>query len=136
MSAISEMLEPAQQAVCGNSLRRIAHNFSIEVVALDETSVAKSAALLPTGTEVFVAGLPKEDKSRQISAAIQLHEMGHTPVPHIVARNIESRQVLEDLVQGFTSKAFVERALILAGDRDKSRGPYADSLDLLDTGVF
>jgi methylenetetrahydrofolate reductase (NADPH) len=71
-----------------------------------------------------------------VAAAAQLKRGGLSPVPHIVARNIEHRAALDGLLARLTASAGIDRALILGGDRDKSAGIYGSSLELIETGLL
>ena len=110
--------------------------YSTEVTARDRRSIEAARDLLPRGSEVFIAAIPGESEDRLVAAAVALRAAGMVPVPHIVARNIESRKGLEDLVGRLTGEAGLDRALVLGGDRDNPAGAFDSSLQLLQTGVF
>ena len=111
-------------------------NYSSEVTARDRKSIEAARELLPQGAEVFIAAIPGESADRLVAAAVQLREAGMVPVPHIVARNIESRRELEDLIARLVAEAGLDRALMLGGDRDKPAGAFDCSLQLLQSGVL
>lgn len=110
--------------------------FSVEVTSRDTPSVEAAKELLPAGTEVFVANLPKETADVLIRAARALRDAGLSPVPHIVARNIASLGDLESMVARLAGEAGVERALVLGGDRDHPAGTFDSALQLIRTDVF
>jgi methylenetetrahydrofolate reductase (NADPH) len=111
-------------------------NLSVELVAIDKASIRAAGALFRQGTEVFIANLPKHRAGKQLEAAIELRRSGMTPVPHFVARNFESTAEFESLMNGLSQQAAVDTALVLGGDRDQPLGPYSESLQLLDSGLF
>ena len=58
-----------------------------------------------------------------IEACVRYRRAGFRPVPHLVARNIESADKLRFLLGRLAGDAEVERALVLGGDRDEPAGP-------------
>lgn len=130
---MNTMAAPAQLA---DPLARFLEKISVEIVSIDKASIEAAGKLFKSGTEVFIASLPKHKALKQIEAAIDLRKSGLTPVPHIVARNIADEAELESLLRGLAHHAGVDSALVLGGDRDKSLGSYDDSLQLLETGLF
>ena len=130
MAAIIEQLG-ASAALAG-----ILQNYSVEVTSRDRKSVEAAPDLLPKGTEVFIAALPGDSDDLLVGAAAKLKQAGLTPVPHVVARNIDSRKHLDALLGRLTGEAGVDRALILGGDRDKPAGEYLASLELIQTGLI
>ncbi len=109
--------------------------FSAEITARDRKGLDAAPDILTPGTEVFIAAIPGETVERIVAAAVALRAAKMIPVPHIVARNLESRAQFEDLLNRLVGEAGLDRVLMLGGDRDKSVGPYSSSLELIETGV-
>lgn len=107
-------------------------SFSIETTPLDHGIPAG----LPPGTHVYVASVPKARKDQIVTRAVQLRKAGFVPVPHVVARGLESADALKDLLTHLRMEADVDRALVLGGDTDKPVGPFASSRAILETGLF
>jgi methylenetetrahydrofolate reductase (NADPH) len=57
-------------------------------------------------------------------------------MPHIPARSIESRRVLEEWLWRYRDEAGVDQALVLAGGLPEPRGEYDSAIQLLDSGLF
>jgi methylenetetrahydrofolate reductase (NADPH) len=110
--------------------------YSLEVTPRDREAFEAVAGLLPPLTEVFVANLPDQAPDLLIEACVRHRRAGFRPVPHLVARNIESIEKLRFLLSRLVGDAEIERALVLAGDRDEPAGPFKDALDLLETGLL
>ncbi|WP_028033219.1 methylenetetrahydrofolate reductase [Chelativorans sp. J32] len=110
--------------------------YSVEVTSRDTKSLADVSRILPRGTEVFVANLPTESADVLIEAAARLRSAGLIPVPHIVARNVASKRDLEHMLAGLASKAGVERALVLGGDRDQPAGEFDAALQIIQSGLL
>ena len=111
-------------------------NYSAEVTSGDRKSIDAASTMMQRGAEVFIASLPTDTGDRQVAAAAQLKRAGLTPVPHIVARNLKNHADLDALLGRLVNDAGVDRALILAGDRDHPAGDFKSSLQLLETGLL
>lgn len=118
------------------ALGALLRDYSVEVTSRDTVAVEAVAASLPPKTEVFVANLPKESADVLVQAAQRLRDAGLVPVPHIVARNIANRRGLDDMLARLAGEAGVDRALVLAGDRDDPAGEFDAALQLIETGAF
>jgi methylenetetrahydrofolate reductase (NADPH) len=108
----------------------------LEVTPRDKEAFEAGARLLPPRAEVFVANLPDQTPDLLIDACARYRRAGFRPVPHLVARNIESTDKLRFLLSRLVGDAEVERALVLGGDRDEPAGPFEDALDLLETRLL
>ncbi|HWJ34214.1 MAG TPA: methylenetetrahydrofolate reductase [Steroidobacteraceae bacterium] len=117
-------------------LAELLRNYSAEVTSGDRKSIDAAIGMMRPGSEVFIASLPSDTSDRQVLAAAQLKRAGLTPVPHIVARNIKNVGELDALLGRLTNEAGVDRALILAGDRDQPAGDFKSSQQLLETGIL
>lgn len=118
------------------ALAGLLQNYSAEVIARNRKSLEAAGNLLRPGAEVFIVAIPGESADLLVAAAVQLRRAGLVPVPHIVARNIESRKALDDLLARLVAEAQLDRALVLGGDRDKPAGEFDSSLQLIETGLF
>lgn len=118
------------------ALAALLQTYSVELTARDSRSLDEVTRILTPGTEVFVANLPNESADVLIKAAVSLRRAGLTPVPHIVARNIASRQDLDRMLTGLAGEAGVDQALILGGDRDQPTGEFTAALQLIQTGLL
>lgn len=94
------------------------------------------AGLFPRGTRVYLTDLGEETIADQIEAAKRLKDLAYIPVPHFAARRIQSQQILEQRLAQLARNAGVDDILVIAGGLDKPAGPYASSLDILQTGIF
>ncbi len=119
-----------------SALAAILHDYTAEVTARDRKGLDAAPELMAPGSEVYIAAIPGETVDRIVAAAAHLRRNGLTPVPHIVARNLESFAVLDDLLARLVGEAGLDRALVLGGDRDKPVGEFSSSLELIQTGVF
>lgn len=117
-------------------LRNLLRNYSAEVTSGDRKSIDAAKNMMKPGAEIFIASPPSDPVDRQVAVAAELKRAGLTPVPHVVARNIKNLGELDLLLRRLRDDAGLDRALILAGDRDRPVGDFASSLQILETGLL
>lgn len=109
---------------------------SMEISPRELHRVAQVAALRPAGSCVYIPSLPGLPLTRTLEAIRALRGVGLDPVPHVSARRILDR----DEFTGFLKKAAhehgVHRVLLLGGDEPRPRGPFRDSLQILEEGLL
>jgi methylenetetrahydrofolate reductase (NADPH) len=110
--------------------------YSIEVNPSESKIIDAAPGRLDPGTEVFLTWIPGSNPMDTIAPAAKLRRAGLFPVPHIGARHIESAAQFEQLAARLVGEAGVDRALIIAGDRDKPAGPYDSSLAVMQGGLL
>jgi methylenetetrahydrofolate reductase (NADPH) len=71
-----------------------------------------------------------------LDSAIRLRAAGFSPVPHVAARMFATTVALDGFLEQLTSRANVERLLIIAGDRDRPVGDLRSSLEVIDGGLL
>lgn len=125
--------------LCGAALKarivEFARTASMEVTPHDAHIVSQVAGLLPPGTSVFVAHTPKATLSDVVETAVRVEATGLRATPHIAARRIDSADALRAAARALAAGG-VTQVLAIAGDRDKAAGPYASSLELLQSGIL
>jgi methylenetetrahydrofolate reductase (NADPH) len=67
---------------------------------------------------------------------VRLRKEGMEPVPHLVARRIESLSVLDEFLARLKGEAGVTQVLIVAGDAAKPAGQLYSSLEILESGLL
>lgn len=112
------------------------NGYTAEVTSGDKKSINAAEKMMSKGSEIFVASLPKDTIDKQVAAVVKIRQAGLTPVPHIVARNVENLATLDETLQRFSNEAKVNTALILGGDRDDPIGDFDASLQLIETGLL
>jgi methylenetetrahydrofolate reductase (NADPH) len=117
-------------------LGKLLRNYSAEVTSGDRNSIEAAKRMMAPGAEVLIASLPSDPADHQVSVAAELTAAGLTPVPHVVARNIKNLRDLDLLLGRLRNDAGVDRALILAGDRDRPAGDLGSSLQILESGLL
>ena len=92
--------------------------------------------LLPEGTRVYITDVGVDPLADYVEAARQTEAMGYRAVPHVPVRRIESEPALVDRLKRLTGDAGVTDVLVIAGEADRTMGPFAESMEALRTGAF
>ena len=71
-----------------------------------------------------------------METACALRRAGYNPIPHIAAREMASREVLDDFLARARGEADVKRILVIAGDVGAAKGPYRSSHDVCASGLI
>lgn len=109
---------------------------SIEIPPFRVRTLPDLHALMPAGTRVYLPDLGIADDWEMIAAASAIRNAGAEPVPHLAARRIASRAVLEARLARLAGEAGVRDVLVIAGEQDPPAGPFSSSMDLLETGLL
>jgi methylenetetrahydrofolate reductase (NADH) len=88
------------------------------------------------GTDVTITFLPGDNYHQNIETASALRRAGFNPVPHIAAREIVSREALDDFLARLRGEADVRRVLLIAGDVVAARGPFKSSGEIRASGLL
>jgi methylenetetrahydrofolate reductase (NADPH) len=88
------------------------------------------------GIDVTITFLPGDNTRHTVETATALRRAGFNPVPHIAAREIASRDALDDFLTRASGEAGVSRILVIAGDVARVRGPFKSSLDIRASGLI
>ena len=81
----------------------------------------------PPGTDVTITFLPGDNYRHNVETAAVLRRAGFNPVPHIAAREMPSREALDDFLARIRGEADVTRILLIAGDVAAAKGPFKSS---------
>jgi methylenetetrahydrofolate reductase (NADPH) len=85
---------------------------------------------------VTITFLPGDNYRHNIGTAAALRRAGYNPVPHIAAREMPSREALDDFLARARGEADVTRILLIAGDIAAAKGPFKSSLDVCASGLI
>jgi methylenetetrahydrofolate reductase (NADPH) len=111
-------------------------NASVEMTVHDVPYLPACRSLLGESASVYVSYLPKQTWPEMQRALTAVRAAGFEPIPHVPARQLESRTQLEAVLRGFADDAAVSRILLIAGDRPNPRGPFRSTVDVLRTGLL
>ncbi|TYB80426.1 methylenetetrahydrofolate reductase [Maritimibacter fusiformis] len=110
--------------------------YSIEVMPRTAEKVEDFRALLPAKTRVYIAHIDGTPIDDMVATAARLKAEGFDVMPHFAARMIRDKAMLADWIARYQGEAGVDQALLLAGGLDAPKGAFADSMQMLDTGLF
>jgi methylenetetrahydrofolate reductase (NADPH) len=117
------------------SVQNFVRDYSIEATIPQAHRIERFPDIVASGTRVYIPHTPHTDFRDTVALASRLRKEGMEPVPHIVARRIESLAVLEDLLRQLSERAGVTQALVVAGDV-KPAGQLISSLQILESGLL
>ena len=109
---------------------------SLEMTPREMHRAGEVAALLPADSCVYIPSLPGLPLARTLEAVAAIRAAGLDPVPHVSARRIRDRDEFAEFLKKAVAEQRVHRVLLLGGDEPKSKGPYLDSLQLLESGLL
>lgn len=88
------------------------------------------------GSDVYIAFLSGNDWRRSLAVAGAVRRAGFNPVPHLAAREMASREALDDFLARLAGEAEVKRLLVIGGDSPIVRGPYKACVDVMASGLL
>ncbi len=109
---------------------------SLEVSPRELHRAADVAALLPANTCVYIPSLPGLPLARTLEAIAAMRAAGLDPVPHVSARRILNEEEFRAFLKEAVARHGVHRVLLLGGDEPKPKGPFTDSLQILESGLL
>lgn len=92
--------------------------------------------LIPPATRVALVDLGNLEVTEWAGLTKQMARRGLEPVPHIAARRLTSRGALEERLAAMSGEAGVRDVLVIAGEAERPAGPFASSLDVLESGLL
>jgi methylenetetrahydrofolate reductase (NADPH) len=110
--------------------------FSAETTPGAAAKISDYRALLRPGTTVYITFLPGSDFDDTIAVARRLRAEGFIPVPHIAARSIAGHRHLDEHLRRLSAEADVDQVLCIGGAVDRPLGEFADTMQLLDSGLL
>ena len=124
------------EQVKSKQLAAFLKNFSIEVMPRTAAKIENFNAILPKETKVYIAHLEGVSIEDMISTAKRINFEGYEVVPHLPARIIGNKGILEKWLKLYREEADVKSALLLAGGIANPIGEFEDSMQLAETGLF
>lgn len=128
--------KPAPVQPITEPLTGLLQDFSLEVMPRTAAKIESFADILPAGSRVYVAhldGTPIED---MIATAARIAREGFEVMPHLPARAIADRAMLDDWLARYVGEAGVTQALLLGGGLSAPKGDFHSSMQLIETGLL
>ncbi|MGE6786632.1 methylenetetrahydrofolate reductase [Ensifer adhaerens] len=110
---------------------------SIEILPKQTPAAAELTEILPLGIRVYLTDIGSADTDAEmLAAARRLRDAGLIPVPHLAARRLPSLSALETRIGRLAEAAGVTDMLVIGGGLSAPLGPFASSMDVLETGFL
>jgi methylenetetrahydrofolate reductase (NADH) len=118
------------------AVQNLLSNYSIETTVHQAEHIARFTDIVASGTRIYIPYTPGTTFENAVELSARLRREGMEPVPHVVARRIQSLSVLEDFFARLAGEAGVVQVLVVAGDTAKPAGSLDSSLQVLDSGLL
>jgi methylenetetrahydrofolate reductase (NADPH) len=130
---------PSLQVDDPQTIRRISEfltGYSLEATRPKANDVEALKASAPKGLRIYLSAVAGKPIDEVVAHAKAIRAAGFEPVPHLAARKFASREALAGLLAGLKSEASVRHVLVIAGDSDAARGPFASSIEVIESGLL
>jgi methylenetetrahydrofolate reductase (NADPH) len=108
---------------------------STEITPSEEARLPALAAVLPSGTAVYVAHTPNASFGQVVHAALAVQRAGFAATPHIAVRRVPDARTLRAALEELRA-AGVEQILLIAGDAPRPMGELANTLAILESPLL
>jgi methylenetetrahydrofolate reductase (NADPH) len=109
---------------------------SLEISPRELHRANEVASLLPAGSCIYIPSLPGLPLARALDAIAAIRGAGLDPVPHVSARRIQNREEFRSFLKHASADYGVHRVLLVGGDEPRPKGPFSDSLQILEEGLL
>jgi methylenetetrahydrofolate reductase (NADPH) len=131
--AIPAVRRPVDEAA---AISAFAASASFETTHPSAADFDGLAARWASGTAVYVSAVPARPPAEQIAAAIRLHQLGFTVVPHLAARSFATADELDRWLVRMSEEAQVNTVLVIGGDREAPAGLFHHAVEAIDSGLL
>jgi methylenetetrahydrofolate reductase (NADPH) len=136
MSSPASATEPGLHGPLSARISELLIGGSLELSPRELHRAADVAALLPADSCIYVPSLPGLPLARTLEAVAAIRAAGLDPVPHVSARRILDRDEFGSFLRHAVKDYRVHRVLLLGGDEPRPKGPFVDSLQILESGLL
>ncbi len=117
------------------ALAELTRDFSVEVTPREAPKVPPFGSVLNPGTRIYITFLANTPFEDTLTLAARAVREGMRPVPHLAVRSIPDRATLTAMVAALV-KIGVTEVLVIAGSVSSPAGEYADTMQVLASGVL
>lgn len=110
--------------------------YSIEATRPKDSDIEALKASAPAGTRVYLSAIAGKPIGEIVGQAKAVRIAGFEPVPHLAARKFPSMAALSELLANLNGEAKVRHVLVIAGDSDAAAGPFASSVEVIESGLL
>jgi len=130
---------PTLQADESQAILRISDfltGYSLEATRPKANDVDALKASAPKGMQVYLSAVAGKPIDEVVAHAKAVRAAGFDPVPHLAARKFPSREAFAGLLAKLSAEAAVRHVLVIAGDSDAAAGPFASSMEVIESGLL
>lgn len=127
---------PASATEAAVEVSELLSSGSLEISPRELHRADEVAALRPAGSCVYIPSLPGLPLARTLDAVAAIRRAGLDPVPHVSARRILNGEEFREFLKKASAEHGVHRVLLLGGDEPRPKGPFRDSLQILEEGLL
>lgn len=109
---------------------------SVEVTPKQIEKDPSMLLAIPPATRTYLVDLGTMSPDEWSSVVRKVADAGLEPVPHIAARRLASTQALQSRLSAMVDAAGVRDVLLIAGGAGDPAGPFASTMDVLETGIL
>ncbi|WP_156168237.1 methylenetetrahydrofolate reductase [Grimontia sp. AD028] len=113
----------------------LVYHASLEATPRQVSALENRPEWLPEGIRVYVPFLPSSNFEDAFETCKTLLIWGVVPVPHLPARAVPSEEKLREWLLALKVLG-VKQLLLISGDIETVQGPYADTMQLLQSGLL
>lgn len=124
------------EAIGTSPLSLLLQDVSMEMTGKDAQRLEEAGSLIAPGTRINITFLENEDLGMRLRAARTVRDLGFIPVPHVSARRLRSREMLEEYLGALEREGASENLFVVGGDPAVPHGPYADALAVMSSGLL
>lgn len=137
----SEMMETpgtskASSESLGENIASLMRDWSMECTLPKAADFDALREHVPPDSRIYLSALPDVPPEKLVEIASDTRAAGFEPVPHVAVRNYRGGEEVREILHRFRDEADVRRVLVIAGDRGRPRGPFASSLQLIESGLL
>src|SRR5262249_11114532 len=130
------MSSPASATETQPGLSELVTAGSLEISPRELHRAAEVGAILPAGTCGYIPSLPRLPLTRTPDAIAAIPAPRPDPVPPVAGARRRGPDEVRDFLVKAAAQHGVHRVLLIGGDEPRPKGPYADSLQVLEQGVL
>ncbi len=136
MSIFKSFFSKEENNQASSELKEFLTDFSIEVMPRTASKIESFREILPKNTRVYIAHIEGVPIEEMVDTAKRISNEGFDVMPHLPARIIKDKKMLEEWIQKYQDEAGIEQALLLAGGVSNPHGVFDSSIQLVETELF
>ena len=117
-------------------VRRLMKDFSLEITPGSAAKIDRFSDHVRAGTRIYVTFLPGSSLKDTVAVSTRIRAEGFEPIPHIAARSLGSRGMLDESLRQLRGEADIQSVLLIAGSVSTPLGDFSDTMQVLASGLL